>query len=113
MSKAHIPPTVAIKGHITVCIRKREKRTNKGTDKHYLADSSIHSKICHIYHDCTKFQTSRSSNSLEIFDENFHNQYIGVKDRKRKKKKKKAKIIGLVNSNKLGCLQLLWKQWWL
>ena len=36
---------------------------------------------------CTKFQNSRSSSSGEIFDENFHNYYLGVRDRKRKKEK--------------------------
>ena len=40
---------------------------------------------------CTKFQNSRSSSSCEIFDENFHIHFIGVRDRK-KKQKKKAKI---------------------
>ena len=29
---------------------------------------------------CTKFQNPRSSSSLEIFDENFHIHYLGVRD---------------------------------
>ena len=37
MSKAHIPPAVAIRGH-TYLIGKKEKWTNKGTDKQYVAD---------------------------------------------------------------------------
>ena len=34
---------------------------------------------------CTKFQNPRSSSFLEIFDENFHIHYLGVRDRKREK----------------------------
>ena len=34
---------------------------------------------------CTNFQNSRSSSSWEIFDKNFHINYIGVRDRKREK----------------------------
>ena len=37
MSKAHIPPAVAIRGHTTLT-GKKEKWTNKGTDKQYLAE---------------------------------------------------------------------------
>ena len=40
---------------------------------------------------CTKFQNPRSSSSREIFDENFHIHYLGVRDRKRENRKK-AKI---------------------
>ena len=29
---------------------------------------------------CTKFQSPRSSSSREIFDENFHINYLGVRD---------------------------------
>ena len=29
---------------------------------------------------CTKFQNPRSSGSSEIFDENFHIHYLGVRD---------------------------------
>ena len=47
VSKAHIPPAVAIRGHTTL-IGKREKLTNKGTDKQYVAEFSIHSTTCHI-----------------------------------------------------------------
>ena len=34
---------------------------------------------------CTKFQNPRSSSSREIFDEKFHINYIGVRDRKGEK----------------------------
>ena len=37
MSKAHIPPAVAITGHTTFT-GKKEKWTNKGTDKKYVAE---------------------------------------------------------------------------
>ena len=47
MSKAHIPPAVAIRDHTTL-IGKGEKSTNKGTDKQYVAEFSIHSTTCHI-----------------------------------------------------------------
>ena len=47
VSKAHIPPAVAIRGHTTL-IGKREKSTNKGTDMQYAAEFSIHSATCHI-----------------------------------------------------------------
>ena len=46
-SKA-IPQAVSIRGHTTL-IGKREKSTNKGTDKQYVAEFSIHiSTTCHI-----------------------------------------------------------------
>ena len=38
---------------------------------------------------CTKFQNSRSSNSGEIFDENFHMHYLGVKIEKGKNRKRR------------------------
>ena len=41
MSKAHIPPVVAIRGHTTL-IGKKEKWTNKTTDKQYVAEFIIH-----------------------------------------------------------------------
>ena len=47
VSKAHIPPAVAITGHITL-IGKEEKWTNKGTDKQYEAEFFIPSTTCHI-----------------------------------------------------------------
>ena len=34
---------------------------------------------------CTKFQNSRSNSSGEIFDENLHMHYLGVRDRKKEK----------------------------
>ena len=47
VSKAHIPPAIAIRGHTTL-IGKREKMTNKGTDRQYVAEFSIDSTTCHI-----------------------------------------------------------------
>ena len=48
VSKAHIPPAVAIKRRTTL-IGKRKKSTNKGTDKQYVAEFSKHScTTCHI-----------------------------------------------------------------
>ena len=44
------------------CIVKKEKWTNKGTDKPYVADSLIHSTSI-IPDVCTKFQNPRSSSS--------------------------------------------------
>ena len=46
MSKAHIPPAVAIRGHTTL-IGKREKWKNKGTDKKFVAEFSINIRTCH------------------------------------------------------------------
>ena len=62
---------------------------------------------------CTKFQNSRSSSSGEIFDENLHMHYLGVRVEKRKKQKKKAKLnlstLGFVYSNTLGCPHCVYK----
>ena len=62
---------------------------------------------------CTKFQNSRSSSSGEIFDENFHMHYLGVRDGKRKKIEKECKIISqplsFVYSNTLGCPHCVYK----
>ena len=62
---------------------------------------------------CTKFQNSRSSSSGEIFDENFHMHYLGVRDGKRKKIEKEGKIkpqqLGFVYSNTLGCPRSVYK----
>ena len=62
---------------------------NKGTDKQYIDGTLIHCTIV-ISDSCTKFQYSRSSSYLEIFDENFHNHNIGEiekgKNRKRRQK---------------------------
>ena len=41
-------------------IRKKEKRTNKGTDKQYVADSLNTIQLI-ILDVCTKFQNPRSS----------------------------------------------------
>ena len=60
-------------------VGKKEKRTNKGTDKPYVADSLY--KVQPVIPDvCTKFQNPMSSSSREIFDENFHIHYLGVRD---------------------------------
>ena len=47
MSKAHIPQAVAITGHITL-IGKKEKWTNKGTDKQYVAECLIHYNLSYL-----------------------------------------------------------------
>ena len=54
-----------------------------GTDKQYVAEFSYTVQLV-ISEVCTKFQNSRSSSSGEIFDENSHIHYLGVRDRKRK-----------------------------
>ena len=58
VSKAHTPPAVAITGH-TMLIRKKEKWTNKGTDKQAKINLStldlfivIHLVVLIV---CTKF----------------------------------------------------------
>ena len=52
---------------------------DKRTDKQYVADFSY--TVQHVISDvCTKFQNSRSSSSGEIFEENFHMHYLGVRD---------------------------------
>ena len=53
---------------------------DKGTDKQYVAELFIHNLQLLISDVCTKFQNSRSSSSGEIFDENFHMHYLGVRD---------------------------------
>ena len=55
VSKAHIPPAVAIRGCNTFRgnlfgekeKKKKEKRANKRTDKPYVANSFIHSTTCY------------------------------------------------------------------
>ena len=63
MSKAHIPPAVAIIGlrpyHFNLFERKKNW-TNKGTDKQYVADSLYTLELV-INDVCTKFQNPRSS----------------------------------------------------
>ena len=52
---------------------------DKGTDKQYVAEF-LYTVQLPIYDVCTKFQNSRSNSSGEIFDENFHMHYLGVRD---------------------------------
>ena len=52
---------------------------DKGTSKQYVA-AFLYTVQLLISDVCTKFQTSRSSSSGEIFDENFHMHYLGVRD---------------------------------
>ena len=75
MSKAHIPPAVAIRGHFL----KLERKMDKGTDKQYVSDFFYTVQLL-ISDVCTKFQNSSSSSSGEIFDKNFHMHYLGVRD---------------------------------
>ena len=52
---------------------------DKGTDKQYVAEFFYTVQLL-ISDVCTEFQISRSSSSGEIFDENFHMHYLGVRD---------------------------------
>ena len=61
---------------------------DEGTDKQYVADSLYTVQLV-ISDVCTKFQNFRSSSSEEIFDENFHMHYLGVRDGKRKNRKRR------------------------
>ena len=47
MSKAHIPPAVAIRGHTTL-IGKEEIWTNKGTDRQYVAEFFIQYNLSYL-----------------------------------------------------------------
>ena len=62
MSKAHIPPAVAIIGHTTLFLGKKNW-INKGTDKQCVADSFIHNLELVINDVYTEFQNPRSSSS--------------------------------------------------
>ena len=106
MSKAHIPPAVAISGcnafgenervlniwlQNEYCIdalildekfpyslhgRGKEKCASNWTDKHAYLVLQYIVQIV-ISDSCLKFQNSMSSSYWEFFDENFHNRYIG------------------------------------
>ena len=58
---------------------------DKGTDNNMWLIFFLYTVQLVISDVCTKFQNSRSSSSGEIFDENFHMHYLGVRDGKRKK----------------------------
>ena len=53
---------------------------DKGIDKQYVAEFFLYTVQLLISDVCTKFQNSRTSSSGEIFDENFHMHYLGVRD---------------------------------
>ena len=104
MSKAHIPPAVAIRGHFN-WKEKWIKRLISNTWLNFLY--TVQLLISDV---CTKFQNSRSSSSGEIFVENFNMHYLGVKIEKGKNSKvKEGKInlnlstLGFFYSNTLGC----------
>ena len=83
MSKAHIPPAVAITGNTTL-IEKKEKWTNKGTDKQYVAKKNytqynLPSDLMFV----PNFNILGKVVPEKIFDENFHIHYIEVRDRKK------------------------------
>ena len=60
-------------------VRDKEKWTNKGTDKPYVADFFFYTVQPVIPDVCTKFQILGQV-VPEIFDENFHIYYFGVRD---------------------------------
>ena len=74
MSKAHIPPAVAIRGHFNW----KEKWIKGMISNMWL--NFLNTVQLLISDVCTKFQNPRSSSSGEIFDENFHMHYLGVRD---------------------------------
>ena len=55
---------------------------DKGTDKQYVAEIlyTVQLLIKILSDVCIKFQNSRPSSSGEIFDENCHMHYLGVRD---------------------------------
>ena len=85
MSKAHIPPAVAIRGHATLIGKKNGQIKGLISNMWLNYLYTVHLVISDV---CTNFQNSKSSSFREIFDENFHIHYIGVRDRKKKKKEK-------------------------
>ena len=74
MSKAHIPLAVANRGHFNW-----KEKLIKGLISNMWLNFlyTVQLPISDVY---TKFQNSRSSSSGEIFDENFHMHYLGVRD---------------------------------
>ena len=73
-----------------IFIRKKEKWTNKGTNKQYVADSFLHSTTCHtqpFYQICNLSQVV----AMKSLTEDVHMHYIGVRDGKIENLKKKEK----------------------
>ena len=56
----HVVPEKSLKENF---VKKKEKWTNKGTDKQYVADTVINSNKFVIPDVCTKFQNPKSSSS--------------------------------------------------
>ena len=69
-----IPPAVAIRGHFNWKEKWIKGLISEMWLKFLYAAQLLISDIC------TKFHNSRSSSSGEIFDENFHMHYFGVRD---------------------------------
>ena len=70
MSLPSFVPNFMILGQIVpgkslteIFVREKEKWTNKGTDKQYVADSLLHTVQLVITKLCAKFQDPRSSSS--------------------------------------------------
>ena len=100
MSKAHIPPAVAIRGWNLFGEKEKEKRKKKGQIKGLISHMwlillyTVQPVIPDV---CTKFQNPRSSSSWEIFDENFHIYYLErLKKEKIEKGKNKSRHLGFV-----------------
>ena len=75
-----------------ISIGEKEKCTNKGTDKQYVAVFCYTIQLTTIKL-CTKFQNPKSSSCSEIFDrKNVHMYYIRATEGKNKKLKKEGKI---------------------
>ena len=100
MSKAHIPPAVAIRGHTTFREKKQKQKT--------LADYFLQFNLSYL----TRFKIPMFCISCEIFDENFHIQYIGVRGGKgkiEKEGKSNFQHLGFVFSNSLGHPKYVYK----
>ena len=67
-------------------IGKKEKWTNKGTDKQYVADYLLHNTTCHTQ---PLYQSQVVAEKSLM--EDLHMHYIGVRDGKTEKLKKKEK----------------------
>ena len=71
-----------------IFVGEKEKWTNKGTDKQYVADSLLHSSTCHTQ---PLNQILGQEVAKKALTENLHMRYIGVRDGKKENLKKKEK----------------------
>ena len=86
MSKAHIPPLVAIRGHATL-IGKKEKWINKRTVKQYVADF-FYTQYNLSY---LMFVPNFKIRGL-VVPKKYLTKNIGVRDRKTENRKRRQKI---------------------